>query len=244
MRVGLAEIAWYNPAMSSFSGKGKFRSEKSRRSRGVWTSNARQDGVVEEASPSKRALDQREKHAGSDDRGGEDGQQSARSTKPEKKPRRPWSPMNYLFWLQGRREHSRSELRTKLVMKLREKDLTGEHDPDELLDKLTEMGLQSDQRFLEGNVRMAAASGRGPGWVKQKLYRHNLDSEAVSQALAEVDDTQWEKEAYDLARRRFGQGPYAMPLRMKAGNFLIRRGFSIDLARRITSSPWPEEEQY
>lgn len=164
------------------------------------------------------------------------------SSKPVKR-KRPWSPLNYLLWLQGRREHSRVELRQKLVMKLREKELVDEHDPDEILDKLVELGLQSDQRFLEGNVRMASSGGRGPGWVKQRLYRHELDSEAVSEALAAIDDEHWENEAYDLARRRFGQGPYPMPLRMKAGNFLIRRGYSIDLARRITGNEWPEEQQ-
>ena len=159
-----------------------------------------------------------------------------------KKPRRPWSPMNYLLWLQGRREHSQVELRQKLVFKLREKGLTEEHDPDEIISRLVELDLQSDQRFLDGNVRMASSGGRGPGWVKQRLYRHNLDSEAVESALAEIDQSHWETEAYDLARRRFGNGPYPMPLRVKAGNFLIRRGYSIDLVRRITTDQWPEEE--
>lgn len=150
--------------------------------------------------------------------------------------------MNYLLWLQARREHSRSELHQKLVMKLREKQLVDQHDPDQLLDRLCELDLQSDQRFLEGHVRQAVSSGRGPAWVRQKLYRHKLDPSSVSEALSQVQDEQWEREAYGLARRKFGPGPYPRDVQIKAGNFLIRRGYSIDLARRITSSPWPDED--
>lgn len=151
--------------------------------------------------------------------------------------------MNYLLWLQGRREHSRAELRRKLDLKLREKDLVDQHDPEALLDRLAELGLQSDQRFLEGQVRMASTSGRGQSWVRQRLMGHKLPSEDVATALEEVGSAHWEREAYELARRRFGEGPYAMPLRMKAGNFLIRRGYSIDLARKITSQTWPTDEE-
>jgi regulatory protein len=158
------------------------------------------------------------------------------------KPKKPWNPMNYLLWLQARREHSREELRQKLVFKLKEKDLVDQHDPEALLDRMVELNIQSDQRFLEGQVRMASTGGRGPGWIKQRIYRHKLDSESVSEALGSVDDEVWEKEAYALAQRRYGVGPYPMPLRMKAGNFLIRRGYSIDLARKITGNTWPGEE--
>ena len=49
--------------------------------------------------------------------------------------------------------------------------------------------------------------------------------------------------AYDLARRRFGEGPYPMHLRVKAGNFLIRRGYSIDLSRKITCQAWPGDDE-
>ena len=160
-----------------------------------------------------------------------------------KKPARAWNPMNYLLWLQGRREHSRAELRRKLDLKLREKDLVDQHDPEALLDRLAELGLQSDQRFLEGQVRMASTGGRGQSWVRQRLAGHKMASEDVAAALAEVDEAQWEKKAYDLARRRFGEGPYPMPLRMKAGHFLIRRGYSIDLYRTITCQAWPGDDE-
>lgn len=170
-------------------------------------------------------------------KGASDGKEATPS-----KPKKPWSPMNYLLWLQGRREHSRTELHQKLMQKLREKDLIEVHDPEALLDRLAELGLQSDQRFIEGQVRQATSSGRGRGWVKQRLYRHKLSSDAVEEALSGVEDEEWEREAYALARRRYGEGPYPYDRRAKIGNFLIRRGYGLDLVRKITGQNWPDTE--
>lgn len=154
------------------------------------------------------------------------------------RPKKDWSALNYVVWLLGRREYSRAELTVKLTTKFAEKQL----DPagiDAVLDKAVELGLQSDDRFLESKVRMQIGQGKGPAYIRAHLRQHNLDENEVSQAL-DPDNNDWLGGAYDLAERKFGSQPYDLKTSTKVFNLLLRRGFSYDQAKKVVNTPREE----
>lgn len=152
-----------------------------------------------------------------------------RATKEPKK----WSAINYVVWLLGRREYSRAELSTKLHIKFAEKGLPAEG-VEAVLERAQELGLQSDERFLESQVRMKKSSGKGPAFIRAQLRQHDLSEACIDEALS-PDSNDWLSKGFDLAERKFGEGPYAMPLRNKVFNTLLRRGFSFDVSKRVVS---------
>ena len=152
----------------------------------------------------------------------------------EQKRKDNWSPLNYLVWLLGRREYSRAEL----AQKLRMKEVSAE-DAEKVLDKIQELGLQSDDRFLASKVRMQKNQGKGPAYIRAHLRQHNLADEEVAQALA-PEENDWLGSAYDLAERKFGEGPYSRDIGTKVFNLLLRRGFSFDQAKKVVNTPRAE----
>lgn len=162
---------------------------------------------------------------------GEEG--GERKTKEPKK----WSAINYIVWLLGRREYSRSELTKKLRLKFEEKGLPLDG-IEEVLDRAEELGLQSDDRFLESQVRMKKEAGKGPAFIRAQLRQHDLSEAKIDQALAASfeNDNEWLVRGYDLAERKFGEAPYSLPLSTKVFNTLLRRGFSFDIAKKVVST--------
>ena len=55
---------------------------------------------------------------------------------------------------------------------------------------------------------------------------------AAFTALAEAGEDDWAARARDLVRRRFGPDLDMLPVRRKASDFLLRRGFEGDCVRR------------
>jgi regulatory protein len=159
----------------------------------------------------------------------EPGEEIERATKEPKK----WNAMNYVVWLLGRREYSRAELSTKLHIKFAEKGLPAE-DVEAVLERAQELGLQSNERFLESSVRMQKGAGKGPAFIRAKLRQHDLSESSIEQALS-PDGNDWLAKGFDLAERKFGEGPYQMPLRNKVFNTLLRRGFSFDVSKKVVS---------
>lgn len=119
-----------------------------------------------------------------------------------------------------RREHSRTELRRKLVAK------GADHaDTEQALDTLAGQGFQNDERYAQAFARTRAAAGYGPQRIRAELSMHRLSSEQVRAAL-EACDTDWAALAGGLAARRFRASALVDPAqRRKAIDFLLRRGF-------------------
>lgn len=159
---------------------------------------------------------------------GEEGE--ARATKEPKQ----WNAMNYVVWLLGRREYSKAELTTKLRIKFAEKGLP-EEGIEPVLARAEELGLQSDERFLESQVRMKKSSGKGPAFIRAQLRQHDLSEASIEQAL-QSEEGEWLARGYDLAERKFGPAPYQMPQSNKVFNTLLRRGFSFDIAKKVVST--------
>ena len=139
------------------------------------------------------------------------------------------TPVQRALGLLVRREHSRKELTRKLTAR----GIEGEA-AEAAVAKLTEAGWQDDTRFAENLVRMRANTGYGPIHVRAELGTHGLDSAAIAAAM-ETYEGDWQENARDLVRRRFGEdGPQDLPQRRKAADLLARRGFDGDSIRRAT----------
>lgn len=160
-------------------------------------------------------------------------EEGERKTKEPKK----WSAINYVVWLLGRREYSKAELSKKLRIKFEEKGMPIEG-IDDILARAEDLGLQSDDRFLESQVRMKKEAGKGPAFIRAQLRQHDLSEAKIDQALSSSfeDDNEWLVRGYDLAERKFGEAPYKLPLSTKVFNTLLRRGFSFDIAKKVVST--------
>lgn len=150
---------------------------------------------------------------------------------PNGRKRRPreQTPVQRALGLLVRREHSRKELTRKLTARGIEDDAA-----QAAVAKLTEAGWQDDTRFAENLVRMRANTGYGPIHVRAELGTHGLDSAAIAAAMDSYEGD-WQENARDLVRRRFGEaGPQDLTQRRKAADLLARRGFDGDSIRRAT----------
>ncbi len=127
----------------------------------------------------------------------------------------------------NRREHSRHELAGKLAAKGFEREQI-----EPVLGALIDKGWLSDARYAGAMARTRAAGGQGPRRIAVELARKGVDADHADAALAscEVD---WRTQARTLVTKRFGEDDlHGGPLARKAMDFLLRRGFDIDTARR------------
>jgi regulatory protein len=145
-----------------------------------------------------------------------------------------------LRWL-AQREHSRVELRRKLLRAARLRDAAGAADTDAgaadpatevdaLLDWLTAHRHLSEARFVESRVH-AREARFGSRRIAQELKQHGaaLDTDAAERLRA----TELER-ARALWARRFGPEPTAdAAARAKQMRFLAGRGFATDVIRRV-----------
>jgi len=123
--------------------------------------------------------------------------------------------------LLARREHSIKELRTKLVKA--EFDLD---DVNDVIHKLTDANLQSDQRFTENYIRYRSQRGFGSQRIRQELKERGVNTELISIELdaAEID---WFSLAMTVRCKRFGESaPDDVKDKAKQQRFLQYRGFT------------------
>ena len=124
------------------------------------------------------------------------------------------------------REHSRVELMRKLGP-----HAAGPEELEALLDQLEAKGLLSQQRFIESVVHRKA--GRmGVARVRQALAGHGLDGGAISEALAGLSATEFER-AWALWQRKYGAPAPDAAGRARQTRFLVARGFSGDVIRKV-----------
>jgi len=129
----------------------------------------------------------------------------------------------------ARREHTRVELRRKLVPRAQE----GE-DIDGLLDELAQKGWLSDARFAEQAAR-AKARRFGPLKLAHYLRSRGVGDEAIAAGLQRAGaDGRSSLEA--VWRTRFGAPPADERERLRQVRFLQGRGFAIDDIFRFLKS--------
>jgi regulatory protein len=98
--------------------------------------------------------------------------------------------------------------------------------PDEreaTLDRLTEAGLVSDERYAEERARSLSQRGLGDALIRQDLRRQGVEQESVERAMAQLEPEE------ERATRVFEQrGGEARALRYLAG-----KGFSPETLDRL-----------
>ena len=135
------------------------------------------------------------------------------------------SAMNHL----GRREQSVFELKQKLLNRFDEAD---DEEVMQVISRLTQQGLQSDERFADMFVRSRVNKGKGPNLIRRELERQNLSSVLTDRALAQ-NQPDWLQSAQLQLQKKYLAGDMSdFKLRAKAMNFLYRRGFDSDMASK------------
>jgi regulatory protein len=143
-----------------------------------------------------------------------------------------------LQWL-SQREHSRIELRRKLMRaaRLRDEAAASEAGPadraaeiETLLDWLTEHLYLSEARFVESRVH-ARAARFGQRRIAHELSQHGATLDADT--AARLRGSEFER-AQALWARRFGAEPATdAAVRAKQMRFLAGRGFASDVIYRV-----------
>jgi regulatory protein len=134
----------------------------------------------------------------------------------------------------ARREHSRAELRKKLLPHVQE----GE-DVDAVLDQLEQRNWLSDARAAE----MLVTSKRnrlGPQRIAHELRQKGIAENLIGDAIPQLKETELDT-ARDVWQRKFGVLPQDQKEKAKQVRFLQSRGFSLDVIFRVLKGSGVEE---
>lgn len=136
--------------------------------------------------------------------------------------------------LLGQREHFRRELERKLA--------PHEQEPGTLaqaLDELQAKGYLDEERAAESLVHRRAGQ-YGSARLRQEMQDKGLARELIEQALAGLKDSELTR-AREIWRRRFEALPADAKERARQMRFLLARGFSAEVVRRVLGSDPAEE---
>lgn len=128
------------------------------------------------------------------------------------------------------REHSRAELERKLA--------AHEEEPGQLartLDDLQAKGFISEARVIESVIHRRA-SRLGAARIRQELAGKGLDGQAVAEALEGLKATELARAREVWSRKFGGLAPADAKERARQARFLMGRGFSSEVVRRILAA--------
>jgi regulatory protein len=134
----------------------------------------------------------------------------------------------YALRLLARREHSRLELKRKLLSKQFPADLI-----DSTLAMLSEKGWQDDQRFAEMYVRARIERGDGLLKLQMKLRECGLSEALMAQTLP-TDDAFWREHIQRKWGKKCDLSTKDFARRAKDIRFLQSRGFTLEQIRAAT----------
>jgi regulatory protein len=131
------------------------------------------------------------------------------------------TPRQMLLDALARREHSRGELRQKLLLKGVDEEVM-----DPLLDEFVRLGYQSDDRFAQSYVSMRCSRGFGPVRIREELRERVVSSDLIDAAIGTVD---WMPLSQIARQKKFGlELPEAVKERTQQMRFLQYRGFTTE----------------
>ena len=142
---------------------------------------------------------------------------------------------NYVYWLISKQNRTKKEIIDKLTRKEYEKDIISQ-----VVKEAEENELINDKRYA-----FAYASDRmnfyksGKNLIKMKLLQKGVDKELIDRALEftfrGVDEY---KQALDIAKRRARTYKRldAKVMARRLTSYIVRRGFSFDIALRVTKT--------
>lgn len=134
------------------------------------------------------------------------------------------------FELLQRREHSRLELKQKLLARHFQAQLI-----DTQLEQLIEQGWLSDARFAQSYTRHCISRNLGPMRIRAELQARGIQEDLYREALAEqMDEMQvdWYAMALATLKKRYcAEDIHDRKQELKCQRFLAYRGFTPDQAR-------------
>ena len=133
--------------------------------------------------------------------------------------------MRYL----ARREHSRAELRSKLLPYVQD----GE-DVEAVLDELAQRNWLSDARAAEQMVTQRR-SRYGSQRIAHELRQKGIGEELIAEALPQLKASELEA-AREVWARKFGQPAQDQKERARQARFLQSRGFSMETILKVLKS--------
>lgn len=136
--------------------------------------------------------------------------------------------------LLSQREHSRVELERKLAAHVQEGD-----DLHAVLDDLQAKDFISEARVVESTLHRRAGQ-LGAARIRQELQAKGLAVEAVQRAVAGLQASEFTR-ARAVWQRKFGAPPEDARQRARQARFLISRGFSGDVVRRVLRGDDPSD---
>lgn len=155
-----------------------------------------------------------------------------------KTPKKPkLSAVNHACYLLNRREYSKHELQENLVRK--------GHEPEEVqkaIEKLEEMGIQSDERAMKSLISMGQSRRYGPKKIAMLAKQKGLHDDLVETVQTVEHD--WSEQAQQLIERKFGSGPYDWPTKLKITRTLLSKGYSYDQAMEISKNQGGANEDF
>ena len=125
--------------------------------------------------------------------------------------------------LLGPRDHSRQELRRKLLKRDFDDDLV-----ESTLDELESMNYLDDEAYACRFAEQRAGQGQGPLSIRAKLAERGVESRVISSAIDTVQLT-WSEVASEALQRKFTPEQLAdadTKVRGRIARFLASRGFS------------------
>ncbi|RVU33284.1 regulatory protein RecX [Rheinheimera riviphila] len=123
--------------------------------------------------------------------------------------------------LLSRRDHSRQELKQKLLLKGGDADVIAE-----VIDWCTSENYQSDSRYCAMLVRAKVNKGYGPAVVSQAARENGIDRELLTQTLEELE-IDWFELALSQYQKKFADKPITdFQDKQKRMGFMQRRGFN------------------
>jgi regulatory protein len=131
------------------------------------------------------------------------------------------------------REHSRSELMRKLAPHA-EDSAEIEH----VLDDLQRCGFLSEERFVASVVHRRAA-GHGTARIRQELSLKGITADQMRAPLEQLQSSELAR-AHAVWARRFGSLATEPREQARQMRFLMARGFSGDVVRRVLKGELPE----
>ncbi len=123
--------------------------------------------------------------------------------------------------LLARREHSRLELKNKLLSRGLDKDRI-----ERVMDDLVEQDWLSDSRFAECYARQRIEKGFGPNRIDYELRQLGIENFDLEEIVTEVAGN-WLKVLEQVYRKKYRQDDtITLPEWSKRSRFLLQRGFS------------------
>ncbi|MDH5485164.1 MAG: recombination regulator RecX [Gammaproteobacteria bacterium] len=132
--------------------------------------------------------------------------------------------------LLARREHSVLELERKLKQRYFD-----DAEIDQVLQKLQQKNLQSDERFTEAYVNMRRNRGYGPLRITNELRDRGIDT-ALSETYLSKSESDWLPVMQQQYIKKYGQQLAAdYKEQIKRAKYLQNRGFYLDWVFKLTS---------